>query len=70
MKLRASEIDELMRMIAEMDRDELIDQFRSYPAPFKVDFTDEFLASQSLDKLRHVFAGLCMHCGRMPAIAA
>ena len=58
--------DRSLTMIAEMDRDELIAQFRSYPAPFPIDFTDEFLREQSIDKLRHVFAGLVMHCGIAP----
>ena len=52
--------------IAEMSREELVEQFRNYPAPFPIDFTDEFLAAQSVDKLRHVFAGLVMHCGIAP----
>ena len=52
--------------IAEMSRDELVSQFRSYPAPFPIDFTDEFLAGQTLDRLRHVFAGLVLHCGIAP----
>ena len=52
--------------IAVMGRDELVRQFRSYPAPFPIDFTDEFLAGQSLDRLRHVFAGLVLHCGIAP----
>jgi hypothetical protein len=68
--LRANEIDEVMQAIAEMDRDELVYQFRHYPAPFPIDFTDDFLRSQSLDKLRHVFAGLVMHCGKMPLLGA
>ncbi len=68
--LRANEIDEVMRAIAEMDREELVYQFRHYPAPFPIDFTDDFLSRQSLDKLRHVFAGLVMHCGKMPLISA
>lgn len=54
--------------IAVMSRDELVHQFRSYPAPFPIDFSDEFLAEQTLDRLRHVFAGLVLHCGIAPRI--
>lgn len=55
-----------LTQIAEMERGELIEQFRSYPAPFPIDFSDAFLAEQPLDKLRHVFAGLVLHCGIAP----
>jgi hypothetical protein len=64
--LKPDQIDELITTIAEMDREELIYQFRHYPAPFPIDFTDEFMKQQSIDKLRHVFAGLCMHVGKLP----
>jgi hypothetical protein len=67
--LKPDQIDQLMTTIAEMDRDELVHQFRHYPAPFPIDFTDEFLDQQSIDKLRHVFAGLCMHVGKLPQLA-
>lgn len=58
--------DTWLSRIASMTREELVTQFRSYPAPFPIDFSDEFLASQSLDKLRHVFAGLVLHCNKPP----
>lgn len=56
-----------LTQIAVMSRAELIEQFRSYPAPFPIDFSDEFLNAQPVDRLRHVFAGLVMHCGIPPA---
>lgn len=64
--LAPEQLDELMNRIQSMDRDELIRQFRDYRAPFPIDFTDDFLKQQSIEKLRHVFAGLCIHCGRLP----
>ena len=68
--LSRHDLDELLPAIAVMNRCELIEQFRSYPAPFPVDFSDDFLNAQSLDKLRHVFAGLVMHCRVMPSLHA
>jgi hypothetical protein len=65
-KITSPASESWLTMIAEMDREELIAQFRTYPAPFPVDFTDDFLRGQSIDKLRHVFAGLVMHCGIAP----
>lgn len=58
--------EQWLTQIAEMTRDELVEQFRTYPAPFPIDFSDDFLAAQSLDRLRHVFAGLVLHCGIPP----
>ena len=65
-RFSAADCDAWLTMIAEMSRDDLVLQFRSYPAPFPIDFTDEFLASHSLDRLRHIFAGLVLHCGIAP----
>lgn len=62
----SADCERWLTQIAEMDRVELIGQFRSYPAPFPIDFTTEFLEQQSVDKLRHVFAGLVLHCGIAP----
>ena len=62
----SSQCEAWLTSIAVMSRDELVAQFRAYPAPFPIDFSDEFLRDQSLDKLRHVFAGLVMHCGVPP----
>lgn len=69
-KILPNELNQVLVMIATMDREELIEQFHSYPAPFPIDFTDAFLRSQSLDKLRHVFAGLVMHCRVAPQLHA
>lgn len=61
-KLSPQQLESWLTAIATMSRDELVEQFHTYPAPFPVDFTDEYLRSQSIDKLRHVFAGLVLHC--------
>ena len=66
----ADELNDVLVAIASMDREALIEQFHTYPAPFPIDFTDAFLRSQSLDKLRHVFAGLVMHCRVAPQLHA
>ena len=66
----SSAVEGWLVTIASMSRDELVAQFRTYPAPFPVDFSDEFLRGQSIDKLRHVFAGLVIHCGIPPVAPA
>ncbi len=70
MKMNSEQLGSWLAAIATMSRDELIEQFHTYPAPFPVDFTDAYLRSQSLDKLRHVFAGLVLHCRIEPRVAA
>ena len=69
-KMNTPQLESWLVAIATMSREELIEQFHSYPAPFPVDFSDAFLRSQSLDKLRHVFAGLVMHCRVEPRLNA
>jgi hypothetical protein len=68
--IQADQLNDVLVAIASMTREELIEQFHIYPAPFPIDFTDAFLQSQSLDKLRHVFAGLVMHCRVSPQLHA
>ncbi len=70
MKLTGEQLDEVVCLIAEMSREELLEQFRVYPAPFKIDFSDAFLQVQSTDKLRHVFAGLVLNCRIAPDLQA
>lgn len=70
LKMSAQQLESWLVTIASMSRDELIEQFHTYPAPFPVDFTDAFLRSQPIDKLRHVFAGLVMHCRIEPQVVA
>ena len=41
--LQSHQIDDLITLVAALDRDALLDHFHSYRASFPVDFTDEFL---------------------------
>lgn len=68
--LRDSQINDLITLVSTMDRDTLLGQFRSYPARFPIDFTDDYLESLSLEKLRHIFLAVCIQNQRMPTIAA
>lgn len=69
-KMNAEQLESWLAAIASMSSEELIDQLHNYPAPFPVDFTDAYLRSQPIDKLRHLFAGLVMHCRIPPRLAA
>jgi hypothetical protein len=68
--LSVDQVEELIDMVAGLDRPELIQQFRSYHAVFPLDFTDDFLASLPIDRLRHIFVALCLQSKQMPEIAA
>jgi hypothetical protein len=68
--LQSHQIEELICLVAALDRAALIEQFTNYRASFPIDFTTEFLHEQSLDRLRHIFVALCLHCQRVPDNAA
>jgi hypothetical protein len=65
--LHSAEIEDLMTLVASLDRDSLVDQFHGYRGRFPQDFTDDFLYRTPLDKLRHIFVAMCVQNERMPA---
>jgi hypothetical protein len=48
------EIDSVLTKIAVMDRLALLQQIRAFHDPFRLDFTDEYLAAQDCERLRHI----------------
>ena len=64
--LDAHQVEELICLVSAMDREELVRQFRTFRGPFCVDFTDSFLQTTTLDRLRHIFVALCLQCQRVP----
>ena len=64
--LHPAQLEELMVVVASMDRASLVDQFHNYHARFAVDFSDDFLAGTPLDKLRHIFVAMVLQNERMP----
>jgi len=68
--LQSHQVEELICLVTSLDKPALVEQFGSYQASFPVDFTREFLESQSVDRLRHLFVAMCLHTQRMPEIAA
>ncbi len=66
--LRQNQIDDLICLVSSMSRHTLMEQFRTYPARFPVDFTPEYLARLSLEQLRHIFVALCIQNQRWPSI--
>jgi hypothetical protein len=67
--LQTQQIEELICMVAALDRETLIGKFSAYRASFPIDFTTEFLDTEPLDRLRHIFIAMCLHCQRLPETA-
>lgn len=64
--LPPQQVEELVQLVCAMDRDALVRQFQHYHAQFPIDFTPEFLRTQPMERLRHIFVALCLHCQRLP----
>ena len=60
------QIEELICLVAAMDRPEVVRHIHDYRASFPLDFTDEFLATVPLDRLRHIFLALCLQQQHLP----
>ncbi|HEX4795031.1 MAG TPA: hypothetical protein VH370_14655 [Humisphaera sp.] len=66
--LQAHQVEELICLVSALDRPALVAHIRSYRASFPVDFTDDFLTTASIERIRHIFVALCMHCQCMPGL--
>ena len=64
--LEAQQVEELICLVSAMDRAALADQFRAYRGTFPVDFTDYFIETTPLERLRHIFVALCLQCQHVP----
>lgn len=60
--------EELARAVAATDRDGLIRMLKRMECTFRLDFTEEFLRSVNLERLRHIVlsAGLHVRGGSSP----
>lgn len=68
--LASDQVEEFVTLVATLDRETLIRQLGVYRGSFPLDFTPQFLASLSLDRLRHVFLAVCLQNQRLPQIEA
>ena len=64
--LGADQVEELICLVAAMDRDDVVRHVQSFHATFPLDFTPEFLSSVPLDRLRHIFVALCLQQQHVP----
>ena len=68
--LQTEQVEELISVVAGLDRQTIIEQFRSFQGSFPVDFTSEFLDREPIERLRHLLAALCLQQQRMPEMIA
>jgi hypothetical protein len=66
--LKTEQIEELLALVTSLDRASLCQLIQEYRASFPLDFTNEFLETVELDRLRHIFVAVCLQCQRMPEI--
>ena len=66
--LQPQQVEDLICLISSLDRGALLDQFHRYRAAFPLDFTDTFLLSLPLDRLRHIFLAVCIQSQHIPTM--
>jgi len=68
--LQGEQIEELICLVSAMDRPALVHQFRQYRATFPLDFTNEFLDTAPLERLRHIFIAVCLQSQHLPEVVS
>ena len=68
--LASDQVEEFVALVATLDREPLIQHLANYRGNFPIDFTPEFLATLSMDRLRHVFLAACLQNQRLPQLQA
>ena len=68
--LQPEQVEELICVVASLDRPALVRQFREFRASFPLDFTPEFLDTTDLERLRHIFVAVCLQSQQVPDLAA
>lgn len=64
--LQPQEIEDLLCLVASLDRASLIEQFKTCHTSFPLDFTDEFLRNTPLERLKHIFVAICLQSHQNP----
>ena len=62
--MQGQQVEILVNEIQSLDRDGLVHLLRSMQCDFAVDFTDEFLDSISVERLRHIVLAASLHAHR------
>jgi hypothetical protein len=64
--LDPQQVEEIMSIIAAMNRELVIERLKTFRGGIPVDFTNQFLADQPTDRLRHIYAALCLQSRALP----
>jgi hypothetical protein len=64
--LQSDQVEELICLVAAMDRDDVVRHVQEFRGSFPLDFTPDFLSSVPLDRLRHIFVALCLQQQQVP----
>ena len=67
--LLPQQVEELLCLVATLDRPALTHLFMTFSGTFPVDFTPEFLGKMPVERLRHIFVALCLQNQKMPETA-
>jgi hypothetical protein len=59
--------EKLVDKIAQMDRTSLVQELRQMRCDFKMDFSDDFLDTVSLERLQHIVLAAFLHDHRKSA---
>lgn len=68
--MQGREVELLVREIQGMDRTGLKNMLRNMQCEFTLDFTDEFLDSISVERLRHITLAASLHDHKKSALPA
>lgn len=64
--LTPKQVEQVLETVNRLDRGQIVEQMRRCPARFPIDFSDDWLQTQPIEELRHVFAAVCIQCELMP----
>jgi hypothetical protein len=62
--LDAREVESLVSQANSLQREAVIERLLSFRGSFPVDFTPQYLAGLSLERLRHILMAVCLQSGR------
>ena len=57
----AQSTEDIISRVFVMTRPELVRLLQDTPCKFEIDFSDQYLNSLSLERLRHVALAVCLH---------
>ena len=65
--LQSQQVEELICLVSSLDRQQLIEHFHNFDSKFPLDFTEDFLKSAPIERLKHIFVAVCLQSQRMPS---